>query len=615
MELITFKTDAYPQSLNDDIKPVSAPTSNYQRRKAQRWCNSPETSHRKTSKKRLSRSLPGDLAQSQAQSKHFPSSYKTPSTCRKLMTELKNNGFLYEKDLSQTIAIIAWLFTRDMTLRKGYFYREDLVKVVHCIMSPLLKSRFVSATRINHCLHLIIRSSFQYTLLREEETEESRYGFSKRFASSISNVDDEFTNAFLNSLPSRWKKLDFNLAINTEICIQSNGNEESLEMKPAKGDMETNQKGQRKLVSKALYPLDNVRSLKSLLVNHDERIRDLADQVNLNLTDGEWCLFFFGKTDEDSHGRTLRILSDTDESKSSSSMKSTFERPTKVSLAMKHRVKNPSTDKEISSTMNTVVPVKMDSSETSTLFKEKVPGCRKAPGSKEGLLGPRDFRTTWCCKTYKHDLKKCIFAHPIVNGGWLRRDPRKHDYKPIFCLDVSIVRDNTNHFVYDNACKIGKTCQFAHSQEEIDYHPSKYRNLKCKFLPCDENLCTYRRFSPSSEIVPQEADEDKGEPAVSPPKTFSGLYKSPLYIKELIMKRMAPGLPFRRTIESYPKTIYVRRPCLPYFNDGKSVVSPSKIVLDSNQSTVDRMPGGHIQKILEPVTGSLMSKVNLDPEK
>jgi len=133
------------------------------------------------------------------------------------------------------------------------------------------------------------------------------------------------------------------------------------------------------------------------------------------------------------------------------------------------------------------------------------------------------FRTSWCGKRYDHNPLWCAFAHSNVNGGWLRRDPAIFSYEDMMCPHIRSVRgrgtigvgeesrvdgsidvifrmrdeksdtvdDNKSTFVplpalngcTFNACPHGVKCSFAHSEEEILYHPKRYKKMIGGFCP------------------------------------------------------------------------------------------------------------------------------------
>merc|ERR1711937_138579 len=94
------------------------------------------------------------------------------------------------------------------------------------------------------------------------------------------------------------------------------------------------------------------------------------------------------------------------------------------------------------------------------------------------------FRTTWCTKRYDHDHGLCGFAHVEVNGGWLRRNPMIHRYENKMCHFISTARDQRvgPGYFFINECPRGTSCEFAHSMEEVMYHPSQYKSKTCTAL-------------------------------------------------------------------------------------------------------------------------------------
>jgi hypothetical protein len=172
---------------------------------------------------------------------------------------------------------------------------------------------------------------------------------------------------------------------------------------------------------------ENVRSFEDVLRCHNEFIRDTANAANLQLSDKEWRTFF---------GR--------DTAKATKAWGS--------------------------SGMSTAVA-------RAEIDVSKLPD----------VLGRMDtdvlsrFRTTWCAKRYEHDHDLCAFAHLEVNGGWLRRNPSTHQYRAEMCPSVVGVTDKAiSPFSFMlNQCEQGDECNFAHSNEEIFYHPDQYKRKMC----------------------------------------------------------------------------------------------------------------------------------------
>jgi hypothetical protein len=175
---------------------------------------------------------------------------------------------------------------------------------------------------------------------------------------------------------------------------------------------------------------ENVRSAEDVFRCHNEFIRDTANAAHLQLTAQEWRQFF---------GREVARA-----------------------------------------------PYLWGNVGIPTLTGESSAG----PPRQPDLLGQMSqeevakFRSTWCTKRYDHDHNLCGFAHVEVNGGWLRRNPLMYPYKDDMCQFISTAGDNTfspSHF-FLNECPAGVQCEFAHSMEEITYHPRRYKTKVCNSL-------------------------------------------------------------------------------------------------------------------------------------
>jgi hypothetical protein len=68
---------------------------------------------------------------------------------------------------------------------------------------------------------------------------------------------------------------------------------------------------------------------------------------------------------------------------------------------------------------------------------------------------------------------------------WRRRSPSKHNYEPILCEHVIIWTSSvTGKRQVSINCHTGKTCRFAHSREEVLFHPSVYKTFMCETPAC-----------------------------------------------------------------------------------------------------------------------------------
>jgi hypothetical protein len=199
---------------------------------------------------------------------------------------------------------------------------------------------------------------------------------------------------------------------------------------------------------------ENVRSFEDVLRCHNEFIRDTANAANLQLSDKEWHTFF---------GRDA----------------------TKTTMAW-------------------------GSPGVSTAVTRAEGGVPKVPD----VLGRMTtdelsrFRTTWCAKRYEHDRDQCAFAHVGVNGGWLRRNPLSYQYRPEMCPSVVGVADKmVSPFSFMlNECEKGEKCDFAHSNEEVSYHPDRYKRKMCTAVSSKGGGCPLGDICPdlhTSQNVPR----------------------------------------------------------------------------------------------------------------
>lgn len=200
------------------------------------------------------------------------------------------------------------------------------------------------------------------------------------------------------------------------------------------------------------------------------------------------------------------------------------------------------------------------------------------------------FRTSWCTKRYDHDHDLCGFAHTQVNGGWLRRNPAVHPYRDEMCPAVTTIGGGQNVFVV-NACPRGETCEFAHSVEEIIYHPRRYKMNACSsmgrpsgchlgdvcpsFHPIDSYRFPKKADSRASRHPrhSHQASGSKGAP--TPPSASPILYASPAPLSSFEKQLLVPGLQnlFRRQCSVLRAHIH-RRGCTcnySYFGDDTGI--------------------------------------------
>lgn len=361
-----------------------------------------------------------------------------------LKTLLRKKACLYEPDTSRAVALVTWLVGRELALQFGFFSRQQLQAGVHACVSAKIDSGIITRTKVNRCMQIILNSCFHYIIPRPDGTEESGDAFREVFAKEMQ--DD---SRLLSVLPTPWndisvKRSEIMLACQDEDdprdkkkpsyeTPQSSPQLGSVQDKSSPG--KDSSEGDDGSISKRAVLLcfnENVRRAEDVFRCHNEFIRDTAHACHLQLSSNEWRLFF---------GR------------------------------------------EAASTPflwgNVGIPV--------PFMEGQGPGQTDALGvlTREEVGA---IRTTWCCKRYDHDHELCGFAHSQVNGGWLRRDPSVCRYQDIMCQYVSSTMvpssrgGSSKNVVVINECPYGVNCEFAHSVEEIVYHPNRYKQRPCSSL-------------------------------------------------------------------------------------------------------------------------------------
>jgi hypothetical protein len=174
---------------------------------------------------------------------------------------------------------------------------------------------------------------------------------------------------------------------------------------------------------------DNIRSAEDVIFSHNEFIRDIAITNNLKMTPEDWRFFYLGTVDQ-----VPRMVGVSGS-------------PEQMRDAVQHEA----------FFVN-----------TGTLGDDE---CGKM--SEKSLLR---FRVSFCEKRYTHECRNCSFAHVEVDGGWLRRNPEQHQYAPNLCPHVTF---NKKLGSFVNTCELGLKCGFAHSHEEVNFHPQTYKTHAC----------------------------------------------------------------------------------------------------------------------------------------
>lgn len=103
------------------------------------------------------------------------------------------------------------------------------------------------------------------------------------------------------------------------------------------------------------------------------------------------------------------------------------------------------------------------------------------------------FRTRFCERFLQFGEcnfgGKCQYSH---NMTWRRRSPQKYLYEPRLCENIlSFVGDNGAKRQSLVNCHNGKSCKFAHSREEILYHPLVYKTVMCEDMSCCRYYCPF----------------------------------------------------------------------------------------------------------------------------
>jgi hypothetical protein len=375
-----------------------------------------------------------------------------------LKTLLRKKACLYEPGTSRAIALITWLVGRKLALSNGYFSRQHLQSGVHAVVGNKIDSGMITRTKVNRCMQIILNSCFHYIIPRPDGTEEKGDLFRQTFAKKVS--DDSY---LLQSLPHPWDDLKI-----TEDCLIDRGDDG----KDSSDKFKEEEKGSAKRVVLLCFN-ENVRSAEDVLRCHNDFIRDAAITGDLHLSAQEWRQFF--------------SLKDDDGDSSNVGASSPILRPVG----------------------GCDIPyLKFDSPPDTTLclaVKDTAPEPWARCADSLGQMSNNElgkFRTTWCCKRYDHDHTLCRFAHVDTNEGWLRRNPFIYKYSEKKCPHVTFLQASTTfpNGCHLNTCSEGQQCEYAHSQEEIDYHPRRYKSTTCTESKFSHFNCKLRDICPMSHL-------------------------------------------------------------------------------------------------------------------
>jgi len=360
-----------------------------------------------------------------------PQANPSRSSSEILKTLLRKKACLYEPDTSRAVALVTWLVGRVLALEYGFFSRQQLQAGVHACVAEKINSGAITRTKVNRCMQIILNSCFHYIIPRPDGTEEKGASFRNIFKEEVG--DDA---SLLRLLPAPWN----DLLVDKKIVIAASSVEDgkqdsgvtspglkSAPSSPISGKDSNDVEGSDVKRAVLLCFNENVRAAEDVFRCHNEFIRDSAHSSNLQLSAQEWRTFF---------------------------------------------------GKEVASTLgiwgNVGIPI---------VATENTIGTKKKPDVL-GRMTKNEvakFRTTWCAKRYDHDHELCGFAHVNVNRGWLRRNFNICRYKDEHCPLVTEIAEKricSDVFVI-NECPKGIDCEYAHSLEEVSYHPNQYKNKIC----------------------------------------------------------------------------------------------------------------------------------------
>lgn len=92
------------------------------------------------------------------------------------------------------------------------------------------------------------------------------------------------------------------------------------------------------------------------------------------------------------------------------------------------------------------------------------------------------FRTKSCQRLARDGVcgwrSQCQFSHELE---WPRRQPRRYNYSPEMCPNIRVIEDEeTGTQRMENNCTAGLRCPFAHSKEEVLFHPHIFKTNLCE---------------------------------------------------------------------------------------------------------------------------------------
>ena len=425
---------------------------------------------------------PRQIPSGNAASPHQSNANPQRSSSEILKTLLRKKACLYEPDTSRAVALVTWLVGKELALEYGFFSRQQLQSGVHECVSDKIDSGIITRTKVNRCMQIILNSCFHYIIPRSDGTEEKGDSFRRVFGNSIG--DDSF---LLQYLPAPWNDLKVSRAAVIEAALEEDHAPQQKntsfstpksspkltsatpERSPGKDSTDGDAAESKRAV--LLCFNENVRSAEDVFRCHNEFIRDTANAAQLQLTAQEWRTFFGREA-----ARAPYLWG------------------------------------------NVAIPITSGDTHGGNPRQPDALGqmCEEEVGK---------FRTTWCTKRYDHDHDLCGFAHVEVNRGWQRRNPSVHPYQDKMCQFISTAGDQhvSSGPFFINECPRGVACEYAHSTEELLYHPSRYKSKVCPALSSRPGGCRLGDVCPDlhppdSARLPKKQPESRQHAPRNPKK-------------------------------------------------------------------------------------------------
>lgn len=130
------------------------------------------------------------------------------------------------------------------------------------------------------------------------------------------------------------------------------------------------------------------------------------------------------------------------------------------------------------------------------------------------------FRTKPCQRLARDGVcgwkSQCQFSHSLE---WPRRQPRRYSYSPELCPSIHVVKDADGGTVrMENKCNAGLRCPWAHSKEEVLFHPHIFKTILCddhaknagrgnKKNKCHRYYCPFAHGSDELRASPLSAEQ------------------------------------------------------------------------------------------------------------